>query len=354
MSTHAERLEAAKAGRPAAEFRPPDLETDPAPSLTEHAHEVMRHLDAATVWHVELLATLSEACLRRKKALDKEVEIARKKAEQERRKQRREQHNYEMTSAADEDYYLDGSAVGAVLSMPWGVASEVGAGGAVYLVDSRNHCVHKYVGLGGAGAPGAPDGGEADEDAATLAKLRADVHREQGIDLDQAATLSEVEAERAERREAELAALLPGAPPVARPPGAVPGGGQRPHTLQDGVLSTIAGARGRCDFMDAANGAAARFAFPAGCALDPQGRGVLVADQGNHRVRLVAPNGATSTFAGTGAEGAADGPRVGAATFHAPWGVCAAPDGTVYVSEWRGHRVRAISAAGLVTTLAGA
>ena len=34
--------------------------------------------------HVELLATLSEACLRRKKALDKEVEIARKKAEQER------------------------------------------------------------------------------------------------------------------------------------------------------------------------------------------------------------------------------------------------------------------------------
>ena len=205
MSTHAERLEAAKAGRPAAEFRPPDLETDPAPSLTEHAHEVMRHLDAATVWHVELLATLSEACLRRKKALDKEVEIARKKAEQERRKQRREQHNYEMTSAADEDYYLDGSAVGAVLSMPWGVASEVGAGGAVYLVDSRNHCVHKYVGLGGAGAPGAPDGGEADEDAATLAKLRADVHREQGIDLDQAATLSEVEAERAERREAELA-----------------------------------------------------------------------------------------------------------------------------------------------------
>ena len=156
MSTHAERLEAAKAGRPAAEFRPPDLETDPAPSLTEHAHEVMRHLDAATVWHVELLATLSEACLRRKKALDKEVEIARKKAEQERRKQRREQHNYEMTSAADEDYYLDGSAVGAVLSMPWGVASEVGAGGAVYLVDSRNHCVHKYVGLGGAGAPGAP------------------------------------------------------------------------------------------------------------------------------------------------------------------------------------------------------
>ena len=44
MSTHAERLEAAKAGRPAAEFRPPDLETDPAPSLTEHAHEVMKHL----------------------------------------------------------------------------------------------------------------------------------------------------------------------------------------------------------------------------------------------------------------------------------------------------------------------
>ena len=156
MSTHAERLEAAKAGRPAAEFRPPDLETDPAPSLTEHAHEVMKHLASATVWHVELLATLSEACLRRKKALDKEVEIARKKAEQERRKQRREQHNYEMTSAADEDYYLDGSAVGAGLSMPWGVASEVGAGGAVYLVDSRNHCVHKYVGLGGAGAPGAP------------------------------------------------------------------------------------------------------------------------------------------------------------------------------------------------------
>ena len=68
MSTHAERLEAAKAGRPAAEFRPPDLETDPAPSLTEHAHEVMRHLDAATVWHVELLATTFDRFARGQRA----------------------------------------------------------------------------------------------------------------------------------------------------------------------------------------------------------------------------------------------------------------------------------------------
>lgn len=59
-----------------------------------------------------------------------------------------------------------------------------------------------------------------------------------------------------------------------------------------------------------------------------------------------------TSVAGRGAEGFVDGPR-GAAEFDTPTGIAAGPDGTLYVSESRNHRIRAISPDGGVSTLAG-
>ncbi len=61
---------------------------------------------------------------------------------------------------------------------------------------------------------------------------------------------------------------------------------------------------------------------------------------------------AVTLVAGTGEPGYLDGPA-DVARFNAPAGVAAAPDGTLYVTEARNHRIRAISPGGIVTTIAG-
>lgn len=67
-----------------------------------------------------------------------------------------------------------------------------------------------------------------------------------------------------------------------------------------------------------------------------------------------APGSARSVLgvAGSGEEGFSDG-SAATAQFDTPAGVAAGPDGTLYVTESRNHRIRAVSPDGVVTTLAG-
>ncbi|HLK61275.1 MAG TPA: hypothetical protein VKU00_32295 [Chthonomonadaceae bacterium] len=97
-------------------------------------------------------------------------------------------------------------------------------------------------------------------------------------------------------------------------------------------------------------GYVARFDRPTGLALDTQGN-LYVADTGNNRIRKVTPDGQVTTFAGS-EEGLTDGSAL-QARFHAPCGVCVAPDGAVYVADTGNHCVRRIQN-GEVTTLKGA
>jgi sugar lactone lactonase YvrE len=96
---------------------------------------------------------------------------------------------------------------------------------------------------------------------------------------------------------------------------------------------------------------AAGFSNPCGIAI--QGGRLLVADQGAHRVRAVdAATGALTNFAGSGvAAFYADGVGTGAG-IPGPVGALFGPDGTLFVTD-ASHRLRAISPAGSVTTLAG-
>ncbi len=99
-------------------------------------------------------------------------------------------------------------------------------------------------------------------------------------------------------------------------------------------------------------GAAARFDYPLDVAVDSFGN-VYVADQGNHTIRKVTAAGVVTTLAGTaGMSGSTDGTGA-AARFDNPIGVAVDSSGNVYVADHDNHTIRKVTAAGMVTTLAG-
>jgi sugar lactone lactonase YvrE len=97
--------------------------------------------------------------------------------------------------------------------------------------------------------------------------------------------------------------------------------------------------------------ARARFSEPFGIVAAPDGT-IFVADAGHaHRIRRIAADGGVSTIAG-GASGFTDGTGAGAA-FSTPSGLALEADGTLYVADTGNHAIRRITAGGQVSTLAG-
>ena len=116
-----------------------------------------------------------------------------------------------------------------------------------------------------------------------------------------------------------------------------------------GVVTTLAGS-GAAGYADG-QGTGARFSYPTGVAVDAQGN-VFVSDQVNNCIRKITPAGTVSTFAGNGTAGYTDG--TGSSTrFAAPTDVAADAQGNLYVADNSNHRVRKITPAQVVTTLAG-
>jgi NHL repeat-containing protein len=130
----------------------------------------------------------------------------------------------------------------------------------------------------------------------------------------------------------------------------------RTMTWNDEVVDfdvvTIAGAAGQPGYADG-SGSAARFNDPEGVAVDASGN-LIVADRGNHVLRLVTPSGEVSTLAGTaGRAGHVDG-NVANALFDRPVGVAIDPFGNLYATEEGNRDVRKIAPNGRVTTVATA
>jgi len=115
-----------------------------------------------------------------------------------------------------------------------------------------------------------------------------------------------------------------------------------------GEVTTIAG-DGTAGYADG-QGTAAKFSLPWKVAIDKQGN-IIVADRDNFKIRKITPGGMVSTLAGSTA-GYADGAGA-AAKFMQPLDVVADDQGNVYVADNTGHRIRKVTPAGVVTTLAG-
>ena len=120
-------------------------------------------------------------------------------------------------------------------------------------------------------------------------------------------------------------------------------------------VRTLAGKPGFWGFNDG-SGERARFGGwsrngALGLTVDRDGS-VVVADARNHAIRRVAPDGVVTTIAGGNGAGLEDGPAE-TARFNSPRGVAAAADGAIYVADNGNHRIRKITPDGTVSTIAG-
>ncbi|GGR31416.1 NHL repeat-containing protein [Streptomyces netropsis] len=131
------------------------------------------------------------------------------------------------------------------------------------------------------------------------------------------------------------------------------GTGPQPVGLADGAIATVAG-NGVAGFIsDGGPGALTRVYHPLGVTVDKNGV-LYIADQHNHRVRKVTPNGIITTAAGDGTGGyISDGGPAVATRLHYPGGVAVDDAGNLYIADTHNHRVRKVTPNGIITTVAG-
>ena len=118
-----------------------------------------------------------------------------------------------------------------------------------------------------------------------------------------------------------------------------------------GVVSTFAGSAGLSGDLDGM-GAAARFNYPTGLAIDSGGN-LYVSDSTNNTLRKITPAGMVTTLAGLeGVSGSQDGAG-GNALFNNPGGLAVDAAGNIYVADTGNSLIRRVTPAGMVTTLSG-
>ncbi len=121
----------------------------------------------------------------------------------------------------------------------------------------------------------------------------------------------------------------------------------------EGIISTVAGT-GLIGFSgDGVPAIAAELRSPQGVAFDAAGN-LYIADAGNNRIRRVDASGIITTVAGNGSAGSSgDGGLATGAGISYPNTVAVRSDGTLFIAETGGDRVRQVSPEGIISTFAG-
>jgi len=115
-------------------------------------------------------------------------------------------------------------------------------------------------------------------------------------------------------------------------------------------LTTVAGSD---QVGDGGQAVAAELQQPEGIVVDPVGN-IYIADAANDRVRKVTPAGVISTVAGNGHPGfSGDNGPASAAQLNQPYGLALDAAGNLYIADYGNQRVRAVGINGNITTVAG-
>ncbi len=231
--------------------------------------------------------------------------------------------------------FTDGASTSAQFRYPAGIAAD--ASGSVYLADRNNHAIRKidqgsgtvatFVGNGSYGFGG---------DGYPAAEGRLDFP--EGVCL--TASGDVVIADTGNHKIRIVVAET---------------GFRYGQQMEAGYLYTLAGwiKDPESGYVDSEIPAGARFSTPTGVAAAADGT-IFVADSANGRIRRIDTTGAVTTVAGTGIAGSAgDGGPAVDAQFVRPTAVAVGPDGTVYVADRDGRRVRAFVPGGNISTMAG-
>jgi uncharacterized protein (TIGR03437 family) len=121
-----------------------------------------------------------------------------------------------------------------------------------------------------------------------------------------------------------------------------------------GNTTIVAGTYQKGGFAgDGALATSAQLNNPAGAIPAPDGT-LYITEYSGHRIRKVAPNGIITTFAGTGTAGfSGDGNLAGSAAIRNPWDILLDASGNILFSDYGNARVRKITPAGIISTVAG-
>ncbi|MBU6402916.1 MAG: serine/threonine protein kinase, partial [Verrucomicrobia bacterium] len=123
--------------------------------------------------------------------------------------------------------------------------------------------------------------------------------------------------------------------------------------IPSGIISTAAGNGTQGNFGDGGAAANASLGNPTGIATDSAGN-LFIADAGNNRVRKVTAAGIITTVAGNGTQGySGDGGSATAANLANPVGVTVDSAGNLFIADDWNNCVRKVDTRGIISTVAG-
>lgn len=121
----------------------------------------------------------------------------------------------------------------------------------------------------------------------------------------------------------------------------------------DGTITTVVGTGSPGFSGDGGPAAAAQLNTPSDVKIDAAGN-LYIADSENQRIRKVSPSGIISTIAGNGNAGfSGDGGQAVDAALNVPWAIALDASGNLYISDSVNQRLRQVAPGGTITTVAG-